>query len=244
MSPSPWLLSLPKPQARRKLYVFPYLGGNPAVFAPWSAALGPDTALSVVQLPGRGQRLAEPPLTEMRPAALQIAAAIAADAGAAAFAVFGHSMGAVLALEVLRIGAMMHLRRPDLFVASGCRWPGDLGREDLAGLDDAGFRARLADLGGTPPEVLENDALMAIVLPMLRADFAMLNGYRYRAMPKLAVPLHVFAAEDDREVPLSALQGWFGESQQPGHLHRFSGGHFFLHGADGAVPARLKALGA
>ncbi|MBE2276772.1 MAG: thioesterase [Rhodobacteraceae bacterium] len=241
---SPWLLEVPKPQARRRLYVFPYLGGNPAAFIDWSRALGPDTALSVVNLPGRGLRLKEPSLTEMRPAALQIAAAVTANAGAADFAFFGHSMGAVLAFEVLRICTMMHLRRPDLMVVSGCRWPGALERDDLHLLDDSAFRSRLNDLGGTPPEVMGNDELMRLLTPMLRADFAMLNGYVYRTMPRLPVPLHVFASQDDLEVPLETLPRWFDESSHPGEMHLFPGGHFFLHEPGLAVPARLRELGA
>lgn len=239
---SPWLLEIAKPQARRRLYLFPYLGGNPAAFVGWSAALGPDIALSVINLPGRGLRLKEPPLTEMRPAAMQIAAAIASDAGAAEFAFFGHSMGAVLAFEVLRICTMMQLRRPGLMVASGCRWPGALDRDDLHLLDDAQFRDRLAGLGGTPPEVLGNAEMMRLLTPMLRADFAMLNGYSYRAMPRLPVPIHAFAAPDDPEVPAETVPRWLEESTEPGAVHWFSGGHFFLHDADMAVPARLREL--
>ena len=108
---SPWLVRVPKPAARTRLYVFPYAGGNVAAFLHWSARLGPGIELSVINLPGRGLRLAEPHLTEIRSAAIQIAAAISAD-GADDFVFFGHSLGAVLQLEVETRGiAEVHHRR-------------------------------------------------------------------------------------------------------------------------------------
>jgi medium-chain acyl-[acyl-carrier-protein] hydrolase len=173
---------------------------------------------------------------------MQIAAAIAADPGPRDFAIFGHSMGAVLGLEVLRTCAMMHLRLPSLFVASGCRWPSQLQKDDLHALPDPEFRDRLRELGGTPPEVLEHDELMAMVSPALRADFALLNSYAYRPGMALPLPVHVFTGTEDSEVGEDHLAGWLKESRQPGTIHRFDGGHFFVHSHETAVLAQLRAV--
>ncbi|WP_151720178.1 thioesterase II family protein [Gemmobacter serpentinus] len=238
---SPWLIRVPKPGARTRLYVFPYAGGNAAAFLPWSARLGPGVELSVISLPGRGQRRVEAPLQDMRQAALQIAAAISAD-GATDFAFFGHSMGAVLALEVARICTLMHLRLPRLMVASGCRWPGALDREALHDLPTPAFLERLRALGGTPEDVLAHDELMQIVLPALRADFAMLHGYAYRPGLALKPTLHVFAGRQDHRVAPDELAGWQQESAAFGQVHWFEGGHFFLHQHEAEVLATLTGM--
>lgn len=238
---SPWLIRVPKPGARTRLYAFPYAGGNAAAFLPWSARLGSGVELSVISLPGRGPRRLEPPLRDMRQAALQIAAAISAD-GASDFAFFGHSMGAVLALEVARICTLMHLRLPRLMVASGCRWPGALDREPLHDLPTPAFLDRLRDLGGTPEDVLAHDELMQIVLPALRADFAMLHDYVFRPGLALKPALHVFAGQQDSRVSADDLTGWQQESAAFGQVHWFEGGHFFLHQHETAVLARLSGL--
>lgn len=236
-----WLQRVPKPGARTRLYVFPYAGGNPAAFLPWSAALGPKVELSVVHLPGRGLRGAEPAVTDMRAAAMAIAAAISAD-GAQQAAFFGHSMGAVLMLEVARIATLMHLRMPALIVASGCRWPGMIEAERLHDLPDRDLIERLRDMGGTPGAVLENPELVEMALPSLRSDFAMLHGYRFRPGIALRPPLHVFAGHDDPRVKARHLDGWLRESQSPGKVHWFDGGHFFVHHQRDAVLARLQEL--
>ena len=238
---SPWLIRVPKPGAGTRLYVFPYAGGNAAAFLPWSARLGPGVELSVISLPGRGPRPQEAPLREMRPVALQLAAAIAAD-GARDFAFFGHSLGAVLALEVARICTLMHLRLPRLMVASGCRWPGALDREALHDLPTPAFLDRLRALGGTPEDVLAHDELMQIVLPALRADFAMLHAYTYRPGLALKPPLHVFAGRQDDRVSADDLAGWQQESADFRQIHWFEGGHFFLHQHEAAVLSTLTGL--
>lgn len=238
---SPWLVRVPKPAARTRLYVFPYAGGNVAAFLPWSARLGPDIEVSLINLPGRGLRIAEPHVTEMRTAAMQIAAAITAD-GAGDFAFFGHSLGAVLQLEVARICALMHLRQPSLMIASGCRWPGVLDREALHDLPEPEFLDRLKSLGGTPDEVLAHKELMAIVLPCLRADFAMLHAYNYRPGMALKPALHVLAGREDSRVEPEHLVNWSQESAQFSGIHWFDGGHFFVHEQEAAVVKTLVSL--
>ncbi|WP_102106859.1 thioesterase II family protein [Oceaniglobus roseus] len=236
-----WLQTVRKPGARTRLYVFPYAGGNPAAFLPWSAGLGPDVELSVVHLPGRGWRHGEPALTDMREAAMSIAAAIAAD-GAARPAFFGHSMGAVLMLEVARIATLMHLRLPEVMVASGCRWPGMLEPEPLHDLPDPELVARLGEMGGTPAEILADPEIMAIALPSLRSDFEMLHRYRFRPGIALRPPLHVFAGRADPHVGAEHLEGWLRETRSPGKVHWFDGGHFFLHGEQAQFLAALRGV--
>src|SRR5690606_21665412 len=126
------------PTAGRRLICLPYAGGSAAVYRPWSSHLTPDVELHCVQLPGRGWRLREAPLRDLRALAGQVAEAIAA-LDDLPFAIFGHSMGSWLGLEVVR--RLEELGRPPVrFFASGRQAPG-LGctQPPLAHLSDEEF---------------------------------------------------------------------------------------------------------
>lgn len=236
-----WVQVVDKPGAQKRLYVFPYAGGNSAAFIPWSRGLGPDIELAVIHLPGRGLRMAEPSQSSLRDIAMSIAGTIAQD-NAANFAFFGHSMGAVLMLEVARIATLMQLRRPQLMIASGCRWPGQLEPEGVHELPDDALIERLRDMCGTPDEVLDNREMMEIALPALRSDFAMLDTYRYRPGIAINTPLHVFAGQDDAIVKAEHLDGWLTETEQPGAVHWFEDAHFFIHSQQEKVLDKVRSL--
>lgn len=244
---SDWLITHPAPCASIRLYALPYAGGNPAAFAGFAPHLAPEIELNVVNLPGRGKRHTAPLPTDLRQVAREIASAISADFtqrnGPEKYAIFGHSMGAVLTLEVLRICALMHLPMPQVVVVSGCRWPGVLDQSrSVHDLPEPQFRARLKELGGTPQTVLDHEELIALVSPMLRADFAMLHHYKYRASLALKIPLHVFAGRDDTDITKDHLLPWFNESTDQGDLHWFDGGHFFLHDEPDRFTAKLREV--
>nr|WP_308219657.1 thioesterase domain-containing protein [Azospirillum argentinense] len=97
-------------------------------------------------------------------------------------------------------------------------------------MDDATFRARLAALGGTPPEVLACDDLMELMLPMLRADFAMSDAFLEPDPPPLPVPILAFAGAEDTEATVEEVAGWERLAGAGFSLRTLSGGHFFLHG--------------
>lgn len=244
---SHWLITQPAHTASVRLYAVPYAGGNPSAFLGFCTGLGAEIELNVINLPGRGLRGNMTHATDLRQVAREIASAISADMtqrkGPEKYAIFGHSMGAVLTLEVLRICTLMHLPMPQVMVASGCRWPGVLDQtRGLHALPEPQFRARLKALGGTPQAVLDHEALMAIVSPTLRADFAMLHHYKYRTGLALTVPLHVFAGQDDAEITQEHLMPWFTESTAHGDLHWFDGGHFFLHDNPAQFTAKLREV--
>jgi medium-chain acyl-[acyl-carrier-protein] hydrolase len=154
-------------------------------------------------------------------------------------------MGAVLALEVLR--RIAATRGPQgqaqALIVAGCRWPGVLDKtRRLHDLPDPAFRARLREMGGTPDEILDSDDMMALVGPMLRADFAMLHGYTHRAAPPLPVPLHILAARRDAEVAAHHLTRWPEESTAPHPVRWFDAGHFFVHEEQDAVIGTLRDI--
>ena len=105
ISASPWFAVLPRGNARPalRLYCFPYAGAGHTVFQPWRALLTGDIELASIKLPGRGARFGEPHARSLVELAERLAAEIAeASVEGEAFALFGHSMGALLAFETAR----------------------------------------------------------------------------------------------------------------------------------------------
>jgi medium-chain acyl-[acyl-carrier-protein] hydrolase len=86
----------------------------------------------------------------------------------------------------------------------------------------------LKNLNGTPPEVFANQELLDLVLPVLRADFAVCDSYQYYAEAPLECPITAFAGQADRGVPVEAIAGWSAQTSASFELHEFTGDHFFI----------------
>lgn len=238
---SPWFVHHRCGPARLRLFCFSYAGGSASLFQPWRAALDADIDLCAVQLPGRGTRMAEPAQRDLPTLVRQLAPLLAQEAGGP-FALFGHSLGALLAFEVTRYLVLHQLPRPQKLVVSGADAPQRRSvLEALDEHDDDAMIAKLATYNGTPPEVLQHRELMQLLAPAIRADFAMAAGYRWRPGPPLEVPITVFAGRHDPDVAPAQAEAWQLESRRPVPVHWFDGDHFFIHACRHQVLAQLNA---
>lgn len=235
MMPTPWLVRPPGPPRRLRLYCFPFAGGSASVFAGWQEALGPGIEVCAIQLPGRGARMAEAPLSDLGEVVRQIVSVIASQPRMP-FAFFGHSLGGLLAFEVARYCMLHYLPLPVHLFASGCAAPQHRDRErKLHLLPDEELIEALKDYNGTPAEVLGNFELMALLLPLLRADFALVENYRYRPSLRLSVPITVLAGRQDAHIEEMHVDGWSKETSGPCQVHWFEGDHFFIQSERAAV---------
>jgi surfactin synthase thioesterase subunit len=229
MKSSPWVLRRSGLQRQCRLFCFAYAGGSATHFADWQAALGPSIEVCAVQLPGRGARFHEAPISDLSTLIPAIAAAIDGYTDLP-FAFFGHSMGGLLAFELTR-----HLRRhrlpmPQHLFVSGCaavRYRREPQGTHL--LDDAALCEKLKEYNGTPPEILANDELMSLVLPTIRADFAIGETYKYQPEEPLQLAISVLAGKMDDFTSPEQVHGWQEETQLPCEIAWFDGDHFFIH---------------
>lgn len=241
MQRSPWLINASVSQARMRLFCFPYAGGSAFNFMPWRAVLDPSIEISAVQLPGRGARIADAPIASMS-TLLKMLAPVITQHSELRFAFFGHSVGALIAFELARYLQLHGVRGPERLFVSGCQAPQYRSpTRNLHELPDAAFLDELKNYNGTPAEVLENRELMELILPSIRADFALAESYAYRSGPLLHAPLSVFAGKDDDNKASGQVDGWKRETVGDCRISWFDGGHFFVNTARDPVIVQINA---
>ncbi|MBP9713769.1 MAG: thioesterase [Sterolibacterium sp.] len=219
--------------ARRvRLYCFPYSGGNAAAFVPWQREIDPAIELCAVQLPGRGSRFREPPCTSFA-ALIQALGEMLQTRQAQSplpFAFFGHSLGSLVAFELARHCRRQQLPMPVHLIISGCNAPPLREKSKrLHELPDAELIEKLRDYNGTPREILDNQELMRLLLPVVRADFALGADYHYAEEIPLAIPLTACSGRQDLHVQPEDLRGWQKHTHAAYQERWFEGDHFYIN---------------
>jgi medium-chain acyl-[acyl-carrier-protein] hydrolase len=229
----------PRPDARLRLFCFPHAGGSASAFRGWPAHLPPEVEVVAVQPPGRERRMMEPPYDRLEPLAEAAMAAIGPLLDRP-FVFFGHSTGALVGYEIARRLRRDGARLPQQLVASG-RWAPHLPDPEppVHALPDAELIDALRRYGGTPQEVLEHQELLALMLPLLRADFAVGDTYRYRPEPPLPLPITAIGGVGDPRVSEAALLAWAEHTAGRFEHRRFPGDHFYLQAHQAEVLAFL-----
>jgi medium-chain acyl-[acyl-carrier-protein] hydrolase len=218
----------PNPRAVMRLFCFPYAGGNATIFRDWPQTLIDSVEICVANLPGRGERRLEQPLTRLLPVVHAIAQAIAPWLDKP-FAFFGHSMGALISFELAR-----HLRTtngplPVQLFLSGRRAPHLPDPYPLRHTyPESEFTKELRRLNGTPREILDNPELLRLMIPLLRADFAACETYQYRPEPPLTCPMSLFGGSQDQDISQQDLEAWRRHTTKTFKLHMIPGDHFYL----------------
>jgi surfactin synthase thioesterase subunit len=228
MVSSPWLVRQPQAQPSMRLFCFSYAGGSAVSYVPWQAALGPEIEVCAVQLPGRGARFGERAFTALPELIVAMASALRPATGMP-FAFFGHSLGGLVAFELARYWHRHQQPVPAHLFVSGCNAPQMRNpSRDLHCLSDDALIAELQGYNGTPPEVLNNRDLMSLVLPTIRADFSLVENYRYHPGRLLDLPITVLAGNDDEHTSAPQVAAWDRETSADCRVEWFSGDHFFL----------------
>jgi surfactin synthase thioesterase subunit len=215
-------------RATLRLFCFPYAGGGAGIYRTWQMRMPSHVQVCAVQLPGRGGRLDEASYTRLAPLVSALTKEFRAYLDLP-FALFGHSMGALLAFELARdVRSQLGVEPVQLFV-SGHRSPKLRSRYPaIHQLPEAQFRHELECLNGTPAEILQNTELMDLLSPMLRADFAVTETYSYSPGMLLSCPISAYLGADDPMTEPADLLGWREETSAAFEMRTFPGDHFYL----------------
>jgi medium-chain acyl-[acyl-carrier-protein] hydrolase len=220
-----------------RLWCLPYAGGGAGVFRGWVAA-PPGVVVVASQLPGREERFGEPAHDTHAPLIDELIGETAQIMPP--FALFGHSMGALLAFELARRMPAAGPGAPVALIVCGHRAPHlpnrypqlrDLGGDELV--------EELRRLGGTPAEVFEQSELLELLLPLLRADFAVCESYEIAPGPPLCCPIIAFGGRGDRLVESWELEAWRQHTTGAFALRWLDGDHFFPWEPDSGLKTAL-----
>jgi medium-chain acyl-[acyl-carrier-protein] hydrolase len=228
---SAWIqVSRPRPAARLQLICLPPAGGGASRYRNWPAHLPEEVEVLPVQLPGRENRFNEPPIESMEQLVSQLAGELAGYL-TRPFVLFGHSMGALIAFELIRRLRSSGMAPVHLF-ASGCRAPDLPSRSpDWHTLPDPEFIGKLEEMGGIPAELLADRQFLDVMLPTLRSDCILSETYVYRPQPPLNCPISAFGGLQDDEVYPEDVQGWSSHTTKVFRAHMLPGDHFFINSA-------------
>lgn len=220
----------PNPQAQQKLFCFPCAGGTTAAYSKWHKYLPTDIEINLVQLPGRGYLIQEPPFTTFSLLTKILTSKLKPHLNKP-FIFFGHSMGATLAFEITRQLRRKNHPLPTHLFAAGCPAPHKpIKKPFIHKLPEAKFMAELQyRYNAIPQSILQNQELRKLFLSCLRADFTMIETYKYTKEKPLDCPITVFGGLQDRAISLNNLEDWRVETNHIFNLEMVTGNHFFVH---------------
>jgi medium-chain acyl-[acyl-carrier-protein] hydrolase len=233
MSGPSWI-RCPQPvaEARARLFCFPYAGAGTASFGGWSGAFRPHIEVRLVQPPGREDRFRERPFTRMEQLMPPLLEAIEPHLDRP-FAFLGHSMGGLVAFELTRALRERGRLLPFRLCVSARRAPQlPIRMPPMRDLTDAGFIEQIGvRYGGIPRDVLESPDLLALLLPMLRADMELCETYEYHGQPPLECAISAFYGRDDRSVSRQEVEQWRDQTAAACTVREIPGDHFFVKSA-------------
>jgi surfactin synthase thioesterase subunit len=211
------------------------------MFRKWQPMLLPEWQLRCLELPGRERRISDPPYKSIEQAAdRSLQDVLNLIAGEPHVALFGHSMGAVLAFEIARRLEAAD-RPPSFLIASGSAGPKIRRSTSSAGLDDDEFLARVTELAGYEDAKLKIPEVRDLVLPTLRADVDMRERYVWDGQGSLACPIIVIRGADDTVVSRADAAAWQEASAAQISSCEPAGGHMYLLSDPMAVISVLKS---
>jgi pyochelin biosynthetic protein PchC len=212
---------------RCRLVCAPHAGGTAQAYRTWPAGLPADVEVHGVQYPGRQDRLSDPAPHSMDDLIGPIADALEPFLGEP-LALFGHSMGAVVAYEVTLELEHRHGQVIDLLAVSGSRAPHERENHDRHALDDAGLIEELRRLNADFADLLDSPELLELVLPSIRADFGVVAGYLRTPPVPVRAPLLVLGGSEDPDVSPEELSRWRACAGGAFGTRVLPGGHFYL----------------
>ncbi len=216
---------------RVKLFCFHHAGGSSIAFRGWQEKLA-RTGIEVIaaEFPGRGRKMSEPVFKAMPEVTSALFVDVRREAAGAPIALFGISLGALVAYELAAMLEGAGNKVEHLVASSFCAPP--LFRtqkpEKLATKTDEELTAYLRALGGTPEELLAEKEWRDFFFAALRADFSLLDRHTFPDHPKLKCPITVIGATEDEDYPPHSMERW--QEQTSGKFERnvVSGGHLYL----------------
>lgn len=212
------------------LFCLPYAGGSESIYYKWKNHLHTSIQVVPIELKGRGKRFNEFFYESLEEAVDDIFENIKEKIVDDDFAIYGHSMGSLLAYELYYKIYNENGKMPKHMFFSGYKAPSILRKEkQIYLLPDEEFIKEVIELGGTTQEVAENDELLKLFTPILRSDFKMLEKYLYKEKEdKIQCDISILNGKED-DITLEELLEWKNHGDKGFKVYNFEGNHFFIN---------------
>ncbi|WP_291583716.1 thioesterase II family protein [Clostridium sp. UBA6640] len=212
------------------LFCLPYAGGLEVIYYEWKKYISTSIQLEAVELKGRGKRFNEVLYENLEEAVDDIFKNIADKIVNDDYAIYGHSMGSLLAYELYYKIIDMGIKKPKHIFFSGYEAPSMIRkRENTYTLPDYDFMNKVMELGGTPEELMNNKELLEIFLPIIRSDFKILETYNYEERGnKIQCDVSILNGKQD-SINLEEILAWKNHVCKGFKIYNFDGNHFFIN---------------
>lgn len=212
-----------------ELFCFPHAGASSVMYWGWKKHLNPGIRVHPVELAGRGMRHATPFYRTFEEAVDDLYSRMRPHIVHGQYAMFGHSLGSLIVYAIAERIKQEQAPPPLHLFFSGRSAPHVAQNPFSRPLSDADVIDRVMRYGGTPADVFQDRSLYTTFVPVLRADFELLETFHYSPRKgKYDCPITVFAGTEDPLVTDDGLKGYADYTNNTCAIHRVNGGHFYL----------------
>ncbi|RXJ94837.1 putative thioesterase [Malaciobacter molluscorum] len=223
-----WIQFESKKEVRLRLFCLPYAGGGSSIYRSWQKLMPEDIQVCKIQLPGRENRINEQAIDNMEELIQTITKQLLFYLDKP-FAIFGHSMGAMVSYELAKYLTKHTPYIPEHVFVSACRTPDIPDMNKTYFLQGNEFLQSLRQRGGTNEVLLENKEYMQLIEPTLRADLKLIEEWHHNNIDILKCPLTVLGGIKDKLVSPNILEKWDRYTNDEFKLKLFDGDHFFIN---------------
>ncbi|OLR91367.1 thioesterase [Actinokineospora bangkokensis] len=227
----------PSPGAAARLVCLPHAGGSASYFFPVSRALAPRVEVLAIQYPGRQDRRQEKCLESIEALADALVGIVAPYADKP-LTLFGHSLGASLGFELALRLERAGVRLAGL-IPSARRAPSAVRDERNHLLPDDGLLREIKQLNGTESQLLDDDEILRMVLPSIRADYKAAETYRPATLEQVSCPVLALTGDADPKATVAEVAQWENHTTGRFEMEVYPGGHFYLNAIVPQVLARI-----
>lgn len=210
---------------KKQLFLLHFAGGSIYSFE-FLKSIYTDFEMIPIELPGRGKRVKEKLLTSYKEAIQDIFSQITDKLNGSPFMIYGHSLGSSLGLGVADL-LEKNNTPPQCLIVSGNAGPGVAIQTKRSDLDRTDFINMLTDLGGLPEELLQSEDLLDFVLPILRADFKIVEEDFFIENTVIKSP--IVAVMGNLEKYVDRINNWNKHTLSGFNSYVLKGNHFFIH---------------
>ncbi|HDR4862742.1 thioesterase domain-containing protein [Bacillus cereus] len=230
---------------KMRLLCLPYAGGSAAsIYLPWKRKLKEEVEVIPLELAGRGKRIKEPLLQsvdEMVTDLIEKTSLILSEGEERPYAIFGHSMGGLLAYQFCRKINELNLPQPSNLIVSGFQPPDIKLKGDIHILPIDEFAKKMAQTGNIPVSIFKDSNLYNLFIPILYCDYKAVFNYEYQPADSIKTDLHIFTGKNDYPV-YHLRKEWSRHTDEKFEVHVFEGGHFFIREDELEVLNRIKSI--